>query len=302
MAKFIIGGGLVGLLAADILGSEYKLIPHKASRYYSFNPALADDHFAISPRVDLSILGVGMTQKYRRSMSFGGILYPSPPPWIQEVYTKKVYGEISPIFGSVVQWEEVISTIRASEIYKRLLSKHMDTLTSNMANYGHVTSIKDGRITTSSGFTSDYDHIVSTIPLDALNKALGLAYILNSRDIWCFHVKTDQLDFEGANQVLVVDDVIPFYKVNKIGLYDYVFYCTEKISTPQEFFNAFCNNQCEIVNPAGTSLKSYIPTGSTVPLHEYKDRKITCIGSHAQWDDLVDLSSSVLRILDIHRP
>lgn len=298
MSKYILGGGLVGLLAAEILGPEYAIIPHKASRYYSFKPALADDHFSISPRVDKVLLGSSIVRPYKRAISLGGQLFFTPPQWVQDSYTSRLYGEPHPYFDKIMQWDGAISDMRASELYKRLLNKYIETLTANMAKYGHIVGIADGRIKTSTGFTAEYDNIVSTIPLDALDKALGIDRTLHSLDAWCFHVKTNKLDFEGANQVLVADEVIPFYKVNKIGINDYVFYCLEPVQTPHTLFSAFTSNECEVVNPSGTLLKSFIPVG-TPDTQFYKRYNISCVGSHAEWDDLVDLSTCILRLLDI---
>ena len=48
----ILGSGLIGMLARDILGDGWTLIPVGRSRFYSFQPALADNYIAIDETIN----------------------------------------------------------------------------------------------------------------------------------------------------------------------------------------------------------------------------------------------------------
>ncbi len=299
MSKYIVGGGLVGLLAKEILGAGWQIIPHGTSRYYSFTPAIADDAITVSEKTDLTLLGNLLTRPYTRAFSFGGQLIFGSLKWVYDVYTEKVYGTPQPGYDSMVPVEQLVSDVTARELYKKLLEKYMPELVPNTEKFGQVKSISNGAIHTTTGLILPYDQIVSTIPLDALYDALGMAHNLVSKDAWVYHVETDKLDFEGAEQVLVVDDHIPFYKVNQVGYSEFVFYCLAPILTPMPFFGAFCNNRLRIMNPSGTKHKSFIPIGGPRNLGDLHKLGIQCVGSHAEWDDCVDIGTCIIRLLKL---
>lgn len=294
MSKYILGGGLVALLAREILGSQWKIIPHGPSRYYSFNPAIADDFITVSAKTDFSLLGTSDIEPYTRAVSFGGELMFGAIKWTYDMYTAKVYeGGYGHLF-SVTPPEQAVSIVKAGALYQRLLKKYMGELTESAIKYGNTIKIGNGTIVTSTT-TLPYDRIVSTIPLDALYNALGIQHALTSRDAWVYHVSTDQLDFEGADQVLVADETYDFYKVNLISPNQYVFYCLREILTPTAYFGAFTNNRLTVQNPAGTRHMSFIPLDGPVN-PKLEAHGISCIGSHAEWDDCVDIGTCIIRL------
>ena len=300
MPKYILGGGLVALLAREILGPSWTIIPHGSSRYYGFNPAIADDVISVSvDKTDFELLGTKAVRPFTRAFSLGGQLNFAPTDWMYDLYTEKVYGAPSPHYKSVTPLWQAVSEMSASQLYQRLLQRHLPELTANMLKYGYIKTIANGVITTTTGMSLDYDRILSTIPLDALYNALGIVHQLQSKDVWVYNITTDQLDFEGAEQALVVDKEFDFYKVNQIGPMNYIFFCLEQVLTPTVYFGAFLGNKLRVENPAGTKHKSFIPIGGPFTMGHLTALNIECVGSHAEWDDCVDVGTSLIRLLKI---
>lgn len=296
--NYIIGSGLIGLMAKDILGDSWDIIPHGTSRYYSWAVPLADDFVPVSAKNDYKVLLTPNTKIIKRAFSLGGQLIFAPLRWVSDIYTNKVFGNPLPVFNRVVEMEQMVSVKSCRDIYKNLLGKYMDVLTQRSEQYGVVSSIANGEIKTTTT-TLQYDNIISTIPLDALLKCLGETMGLESKDAWIYHVRTSRLDFEGASQVLVADNEFDFYKVNKIGPSEYIFFCLKEIVTPTQYFGAFTGNHAEVIGQS--YCKSFIPIADSPPnLSWLNDKyKIQCVGSHAQWDALADVGSCFARLLKL---
>lgn len=297
MSKYILGSGLVGLIARDILGEEWKIIPQNVSRYYSYPVALADDFITTSNRGDYNFILTPDKKVLRRAFSFGGQMIFAPLQWVSDAYTDRVYDKSIPAFLSVVEMEAMVSKTSCHELYGQLLEKYMDEITAANEKYGKLASISKNEIKTEKE-TLEYDRILSTIPLYALGDLMGVEHDLPSKDVWVYHIKTNELDFEGADQVLVVDTESAFYKVNKVGPNDYIFFCLDEVKTPMEYFGLFTKNNLLVMNRV--FCENFIPIGTPPDLSQLKDEyNIQCIGSHAQHDTLADIGTCILRIFRI---
>ena len=297
MSKYILGSGLVGLIARDILGEEWKIIPQNVSRYYSYPVALADDFITTSNRGDYSFILTPDKKVLKRAFSWGGQMVFAPLRWIADAYTSRIHGEPIPGFLNVVEMEAMVSKTSCHELYGQLLEKYMDEVTAAHEKFGKLIAIERGTIKTEK-LAVEYDQIVSTIPLYALGDLVGVEYDLPSKDVWIYHIKTNELDFEGADQVLVVDEESSFYKVNRIGPNDYIFFCLEEVKTPTEYFGLFTNNNLLVMNRV--HCEAFIPIGAPPDISAFeKDYSIKCVGSHAQHDALADIGTCILRIFRI---
>lgn len=297
MAKYILGSGLVGLLARDILGDEWSVIPQGVSRYYSYPVALADDFITTSKRSDYNYLLTPDKRILKRAFSYGGDLIHAPLRWVADRYTIKVYDELIPQFLSLNWFEAPVSRTSCHELYSKMLEKYTDELVTASEKYGKLVSIEPGKIKTEN-LELEYDEVVSTIPLGALAQAAGIEHNMPYKDAWIYHVQTNELNFEGAEQVFVVDEESPFYKVNKVGPTDYLFFCLKEVPEATRFFGMFTKDNLMVLNRV--HIEEYIPIGPPPDIRGFeRDYKIRCIGSHAQHDAMADIGTCILRIFRI---
>jgi hypothetical protein len=177
------------------------------------------------------------------------------------------------------------------------MNKHIATIKASNAKYGEVVEIRDGVVITTTG-QFPYEKMLSTIPLDALLKCLRKEHNLVARDVWVYQIQTDKLDFEGADEVLALDEALDFFKCYKLSKVDYQFFCLKEIVTPLEYFGAFTEGRLKVSPLARTKVANAIPVCVNPPdLKWLEDLNIQCIGSNAQWDDMVDINTCILRIL-----
>lgn len=295
--KLILGSGIVGLLAKFILGSDWKIIPFHKSRFFSFNPALDDNFIIRDSRLDPIIRDLGFNPStlhlYNRYWSLGGELFKE---WNKDLYKGwlyKIFGSEAPP-QSDVYWDgklkPFVYDIRVNQLYNSLMQKYMEEITEEAAK-GLVTEIGDHFIKRGNVKT-DFDMALSTIPLDKLYELMGRRTNLKARTLHYLHVESKDLNFEGANQLLVVDQAIDFYKVTNIAPNRYLFYCHRDLVNPGMYLMNFMNN-FEILD--GTSIDSVIPMGG-IPKLDTEEKGIHCIGSSAQWDWCMDIGSCMIRI------
>lgn len=297
MSKFILGSGLVGLIAKEILGNDWEIIPQGRSRYYSFEPALSDNHIVATEAVKQIINAGQGIREYKKAFSLGGHLLWEPHDWALDMYSNKLYGESNGIFKKIFNSKVEIFGLKCNELYKILMNKHIQDIKKANAKYGQIKEISNEHIHTTTG-KFPYQRVLSTIPLDVLFKFLKIENDLKSRDVWVYRIETDQLDFEGADEVLVLDQVFDFYKSVMLSKNEYQFFCLNEIKTPLEYFGAFTNNRLTFNPRHSTKIPGAIPMGGGPPdLSELKKYNIECMGSNALWDDMVDISACIIRIL-----
>lgn len=307
MKAVILGSGLIGLLAKEIF-PEATIIPFGKSRFFYFVPSLADDFIVRSDKID-PFMSQCLRQHFgfissvpvimKRSVSLGGQLA-SDSIAIQQ-YVSKIYPDAPSYARSLLKTEFATYPITCHNLYMKLLTKHIGSLKEETEALGIVQKIEPGIIRCEKGVV-EYDRVISTIPLDVLLTFTGIFQSLSAHEVHCFHVATDALDFEGAHQVLVADESIGFFKVDRVGVYDYVFHNLGPVETPVPYFGAFIpNGRFRITGD--TKVPNAIPKSPHAPkIPDLQDRfKIDPVGSCAQWDDFMDVASSVLRLLHLRK-
>lgn len=297
--NIILGGGLVALLARDILGPKWKLIPIGKSQYFSWQPALADNYIIKDDTIDEYMSEYAfIPMVHRIAYSYGGQLIFNPAVALEH-YLNKLYSPYIPPHASAY-WSkrgDIIGYGDCVDIYRRLQLKYKDEILNNNNEYGSLVRIKDQVITTSSGKHIEYDELISTIPLPSLLANIGVTAIdIPSKDMYCYHIQTGSLDLEGATHVFVADPEIDFYKVTQLNKVNYLFYSTKQIVRPGAYFINFMN-KFELI--AETMIPKAIPCGQIPELINIKENKIMLLGRSAVWDDCLDVGSCIKRLVKI---
>jgi hypothetical protein len=293
--KVILGGGLISLLARDILGDSWTIVPIGRSRFYSFNPALIDN-FIVKDEVTDKYMQQHAVIPYlhRVGYSYGGQLLFSTnlalAPYLEKVYGGKVPPHARPYYENRIDFWTSGNCV---DIYSSLQAKYKDEILGNAEKYGTPQNINNHVITTDKG-KFEYERMISTVPLDVLLKWTDISWVdLPSRDLYFYHVRTSDLDFEGATQLLVVDPETEFHKAIMLNRLNYVFQSCAQIEYPGQYFMGFMKN-FELV--AETMIERAISCGPTPKIDELDTADIMCLGSSA-WDDCLDVGSSIKRLL-----
>lgn len=300
--NIILGSGVVGVLARHILGPSWKIIPFHRSRFYSFDPAL-DDNFIIADPViepfvkELTKEIVPRTYPYRLAWSIGGQILPDYQSdichdWLYKTFNGRPQGQAAPYLSTHMNLQ--VYGLRTNELYQRLIHTYMDEIQEEVKN-GPITKITPHAIHRGDLIT-EYSQIISTIPLDVLCKLLGVTVELPSQTVHYVHLTTDNLNFEGFNQLLVVDKVFDFYKVTNIAPNRYLFYFNRDIPNPGIYLMSVMQ-KFDILE--GTSITGALPLGNSPDLKNLEAIGITCLGSYAQWDWCMDVGSCIKRLLNM---
>jgi len=298
MNKFILGSGIVALIARDILGPEWKIIPFYRSRFYTFNPSLDDNYIIRNSDIDFYVKTLGSNMSiynYKKAYSIKGMIYDKHDENICNDWAFKMFGGEPPSHILSYMKHNIsfdVYDIRVNQLYSSLQEKYSNEINSGL-EYGKLLKIS-GHTIVCENKTVQYDKIVSTIPLNALCGYSGTASNLVAKDAHFIHLHTDHLDFEGNNQLFAVDSFLPFYKVTNVAEKRYMFYFNEPLENPGPFFMSLLRD-FDILD--GTSVKNYLVTGERPNLDHFEADNIFCVGSYAQWDWCMDVSSCILRIV-----
>ena len=298
--NFILGSGITGLLAKFILGDNWQLIPFGRSRFYSFVPPMADNHVVCHDDVEDVIRKLGFNPTFERLLratSYSGQLLFGDATFVKDIYLDKLFHQ-NPHPAAKLLFRHELNIYRyatATEVYGLLQRMYKSAIDQAIQQYGTMSKIStlDRTITTQNG-SYTYSKIVSTIPLDALMEYVGTPMQLPSIDAWYYHVTTPSLNLEGARQVFVADAAFDFYKVDKLLNNQYVFHCKCDLGNPIAYLGAFLNNRLSIEN--ASQIKKAYPIGSPPNLNSIEQANIFPVGSHAQWDYFMDVSSSIRRL------
>lgn len=295
----IFGSGIVGLLARKILGPSWIIIPFYRSRFFSFNPAL-DDNFIIHDKqiepfiTDLYGKSLPIFM-YKRGWSIGGQIVPGYDTSLCNDWLTKIFGQEVPPQSEVYHNNRMnlfVYDLRTNELYQSLVNEYLDNLKVEAAK-GEITEIGPHYFIRNSKH-EDFDYSVSTIPLDALCRLMNIQVKLPSKTIHYLHIETENLNFEGFNQLWVVDNIFSFYKTTNIAKNRFLIYCHEEIPSPGIYFMGFMP-KFDIID--GTSLEHALPMGPSPKLDNLEQAGIYCVGSYAQHDWCMDTGSCVLRLL-----
>jgi hypothetical protein len=283
-----------------ILGPSWTVIPFYKSRFFTYNPALDDNFVIADDELDVfirEITGEIKPQRfpYRRSWSIGGELYPEFDRSICEDWQRKIFGQHAPPQTLPYLFTKMtlnVYDIRCNQLYANLLQQSYEDLKVEAAK-GEITQIGDHHIVRN-GVREDFDHCLSTVPLNVLCKLMNANIQLPAKDLHYLHVETEDLDFEGYNQALVVDEIFDFFKVTNVAPNRYLFYCHKDIQNPGVYLMSVMQ-KFEILD--GTSITDALPMGPIPKLDAVEQYGIYCVGSYAQWDWCMDIGSCILRIL-----
>jgi hypothetical protein len=297
MRGVILGSGIVGLLAKEILGDEWLVIPFSRSRFYSFRPALADNFIIRDERIDdlIAHFGGKISFIYKTLYSLGGALLP-PDDIVINTWLNKVFGVDAPTQALPCiksRGDFFIYDIRVNRLYEQLQQRYNQSLVDS-SKKGPITEIGDHYLIWG-GQRIDFDHMISTIQLSKLYELTRTQHNkLLTTQVWYYHVETNSLNFEGANQVLVVDDSIDFFKVSNMAANRYLFYFIRDIPIPGPYLMQFMQ-QFGLID--GTTIAEAIPKGPKPDLTSINKLGIECIGAMAEHDYFMDLGSCLVKLL-----
>lgn len=298
----IFGSGIVGLLAKLILGPEWKVIPFHRSRFFSWNPAL-DDNFIIHddeilPFIKEITSSIGQPQifPYKRSWSIGGELINQYDSGICQDWLHKIFGNDVPPQASIYMRDRMniyVYDVRVNELYFNLVNSNIDLLRAELEK-GPITEIGN-HYYIRNGVREDFNKAVSTIPLDALCKLMNIDINLPAKSLHYIHLETSDLDFEGANQLFVVDQIFDFWKATNIAPNRYMLYFHNDVVNYGVYLMNFIK-KFDILD--GTAMERAIPLGPMPNMSKIEEQAgIFCVGTYAQWDWCADVGSNILRLI-----
>lgn len=302
MKNFIFGSGITGYLAKRIF-MDHILIPFKRSRYFYFEIPWSDNFIKYDKDIDdfmRNFVADGSPMLiYKSPFSYNGQLFYDKTDDIVSEYLSKMYDDVPLFADKLLQTTFTIYPISVKNIHDMMQHKLNGEIRSGI-RLGELVNIdiknrlfilRDSK----TGATSkhEYDKIISTIPLDALCRYCNLSIDIKSKNI-CYYVINADVNLEGAQQCYVVDNDISFFKVNDVGG-NYLFWSTEIIDNPYSYFGKFLNYKIDIME--AHIIDNAMPIGNIPDLRFFEDNGIYCVGSNAQWDDNMDISSSVRRLL-----
>jgi len=297
MNKVILGSGIVGLLAREILGNDWTIIPFSRSRFFSYSPPLDDNYIVHDEKISdfMAHLGAVPNYMYKISYSVMSQLETHSDP-LCDAWLGKVFGPSSPPHASVYMRSRTgffVYNQRINKIYEILQNRYKDELKQN-ANI-KITTIGD-HYYEANGKKFDFNAAISTIPFNNLNDLCNINKQLETKQVWYYHIKTPDLDFEGANQVLVIDPNFAFYKVNNVAPMRYIFHCLQDIPIPGPYFMQFMN-KLDIID--GTTIEDVIPVGAKPNVKYLRKLGVICVGAHAEHDWCADVGSNIMTLLRI---
>lgn len=301
--KYILGSGLVALLCRKILGEDWQIIPIGPSRFYSSGvPAFADDFVVYNDQVKELIKDWPLNQNilfYKRPFSYSGQLlyndvfvgdYLNKLGIDNNLLTKTLLQTNFTVFGfsNLQLWNYLvklyISEIRSflSNNYEKILSIGNHKIVIKLKNEGHK--------------VIEYDQIISTVPFNSLCEMFGVHCSVQFQHTYQYYLKDSVINLEKADQVLLCDADIPFHKCTRVKNGYYLFETVgQYIEDHYNLFRLMLGDSFEIesaniVNNGYANNK--IDDNDKILI----DNNIICIGSLAQCDYFMDISSCINRI------
>lgn len=299
-SNVILGSGLVALLCRKILGSNWKIIPIAPSRFYSKGvPALGDD-FVIHDQSVLEIIkdwGLNTSPLFfNRPYSVSGSLVYNDV--FSNMYLERIGLEPNKQVMDYYKTNFTVFSFSCIQLWNKLLREFIDDIKSfqiKFPNYKNISKITDNTITLNSNEIIEYDNMISTIPYYKLCSMMGIPFNGTLKDIYHYYIRDDNLDIDNANQVLICDESIPFHKCTKISKNKYLFEIIDTYyENIQEELSKTLGNEFEIIS--GSMIENGHVMPSKINNGFLDEQKITCVGSYAQCDPLIDIGSSVKRI------
>ena len=299
MNGVIFGSGIIGLIAKRILSGNWTVVPFGKSRFYSFNPALADNFIVRDADIDQCVRDVVGSQVpvffYKRCFSAAGQLTKEFDAAICTAWLSKIFGNNIPSQSLPYLEKRMTSSIygvRTNVLYNALMADYKAMLVADAAK-GPVTEIGKNYFIRG-GVRTEFDAAISTIPLPALCDLIGAQHNLATKPEYYVVVKSDAIDLEGCNQAFVVDGNLSFYRVTNISKGVYTFYFITDEPNPGAYLLPIIG-AADVVD--GTSIADAIPIGNIPDLTWLSEYGIYPIGSYAQHDWCADVGSNILKLV-----
>jgi len=299
--KYIIGSGLIAFIAKTIL-PEYEIIPTGKSRYYQFPVATCDDYILCHKDIDDFMKEVVPAQLipvfFKRALSYSGQLIFGNSAGFIDNWLNKVYGQDrNPHAATLTKLDSFVYSASAIDVFNVVEDRCKKHFREFITSGNKLKSIDtENRVIHTAQEQIPYDHIINTVPLDTICNICGIEHDLQSKDLHTFVVETEDLDFEGASELLVVDENIDFFKCTRVGRQTYQFYSTEEIINLPAYLSLIVNNFNVL---SATMVHKALPIGKYDMHKDLEQFGITCVGSNAQWDDMMDVSSCIRRLMRI---
>ena len=301
--NIILGSGVNAFAARHILGSDYKIISAGPSRFYKFNPAPADNFIYVNNNLKplesvLSTLIGKRKADYRCAWSnYGKITrgydQVNVMSWLAKLFGVYVPSHIPYVLQN--RFEFQVYENRINNLYSALYEKHKDTMLEY--NIDSIDKIEPHKISMKNGQIIEYEKIISTIPLNDFIKLIGYADLnLKSIGVSAIRVRSNELDFEGFNQLWIVDPEITFYKSQIVKEDEYIFYFNYKVEQPAKLLSPYIKDFDLLT---GTWIDGAIPAGELPHTSILNEFDVINLGMSAQWDYGMDFSSCLFRIMQI---
>jgi len=296
MSNIILGSGIVGNLASDILGGDWVVLPFKKSRYYSFDIPFADNSIVFNKQIDQYMTKFTNKQPIiiKKPLSYMGQLVYNDDG-LRDKYLKKVYGDVSKLNQELFKTTSSVYQLSVQSLLSVLDEKNKVTRDLNIKKYGDVLNIDvKNRLINCKGGSIEFDKIVNTIPLNSFIDLCGLNHDLVSKPVYFYFIECNH-DMEGADDIFVADDEIDFFRVSFIRKNCLLFWSSVHIENPIFYFGKFLSFNIDILDVR--VIKDAIPLGQIPDLNGFESNKIFCVGSNSQWDDNIDVSTCINRLL-----
>lgn len=302
-SNFILGSGLIGRIAKHIY-PDYEWIPFGKSQFYSWDVPLAENYISVHDsaeeyidrlKYDFGLISLEQSE-YKRPFSVAGQLIYSEniPNLTINPYLYKVYGEAPELKQKLISKTifPVYSDITPKMVYDHLTEQLKPVLKSSIDTYGRLLNIDfQNHIIKTEKKEVAYSKIISTIPLDLLYASMKLSdSMIDYRPIYTYLLQTNSLDFEGANEVNVVEPEIDFYNVAEIGLNMYIIKSLRELT--ESYLKIFIPKFHIITK---TRITKYITIGNP-DLNWLEDNDIIPVGSLARWDDFFDVGTCINKL------
>lgn len=302
--NIILGSGLNAFLARHILGPDYQIVSAGPSRFYGVNPASADNYIYASDLLkplegQLKALNIDTKRHpYKCCWSFEGELVRGFDKqhcsfWLAKTYGIHIPGHLELVYPHRMEFD--VYGTRVNQLYAALYEKYYPELQSS-PNISSIQSIGPHKIIFNDGHVIEFEKCISTIPLDDLAMLVGHQSTYHGVDVSVVLLQSGTLDYEGFNQVFVVDPKIQFFKTAQVSEDKYLFYFLDRIDNPGLYLTPYIADFDLI---SGFFYPKCIPAGAIADVHWLKSYGITPLGMSAQWDPAMDISSSLHRLLKI---
>jgi len=299
LADLILGSGIIGCIA-KFLHPNAIFVPFKKSRYYTFDFPLADNFILYSEDIDDIMINMSPKNKmkifFKSALSFEGQLLEGDDK-IKEIYLKKLYDDHYQEYApKLLTTAFSVYPVPVIELYNQLQNSQVDEINSSINEFGDLVKIDvKQKIAIFKEKKKEYDKIISTIPLSALLSLCGMSLPLKSKDVCFYRITSEKVDLEGRQSCFVVDEFIEFFKVVELEKHMHMFWAFDKIENPYQYFGSFLTHNIDIEECQ--RIEDAIPIGEKPDLSELEKYSIFCVGSNAQHDDFMDISSCIKRLL-----